>query len=474
MSELTESHPDNFTLLRYVAGDLGDFERMEARRHLERCADCSKALRELEALDEQLKRLAARGDLQIEADAGALPQDDPFRRRPEAPLPKAGTRRRDPDFLARAASASEQGAALQDRLLEAASTRKSWASGLEGLSLSQASDRYGLLYALQEAGRRIAESTARARIMAEGLIEHLRRKERGSFETSEAEASVPVLAILGQAHLLAGQAANWTARYDLAEIHFRLAYHAFGSLGDEFSLAHVELAESQRRAFEHRGLEALALVRRAAATFEELGLEDFVARAAVTEGLALNGLGRDDEAVTRFRQAIPVFERSGLWSNYVGAVNSTANSLVNLQRLDEARQEYARALRRISGDAERSWVPFVRFGLARTLFVGKRFRESAVSFGRSSRLFADLGMLARALTAALMEIESWARHGDLARARQRLEIFRAEAQRHQVLEPSVLRLFEEALGGEQPDFDRFTQLRESAEATFQERLPATA
>jgi tetratricopeptide (TPR) repeat protein len=474
MSELTESHPDNFTLLRYAAGDLGDFERVEARRHVERCADCSTALRELEAVDEQLKQLAARGELRIEADAGALPQDDPFRLRPDAPPRTAGTRRRDSNFLARAASASEQGAALQARLLEAGSTRKSWASRLEGLSLSQAADRYGLLYALQEAGRGIAESTARARIMAEGLIEHLRREEHGSFDASEAEASVPVLAILGQAHLLAGQAANWTAQYDLAEIHFRLAYHAFGSVDDEFSLAHVELAESQRRSAEHRGLEALVLVRRAAVTFEELGLEDFVARAAVVEGLALNGLGRDDEAITCFRQALPVFERNGLWSNYVGAVNSTANSLVNLQRLDEARQEYARALRRVSGDGQRALMPFVRFGLARTLFAGQRFRESAVSFARCARLFADLGMTARALTASLMEIESWARHGDLARARQRLEIFRAEAQRHRALEPSALQLFEEALGGQQPDFDRFTQLRESAEATFQERLAATA
>jgi tetratricopeptide (TPR) repeat protein len=474
MSELTESHPDNFTLLRYAAGDLGDFERVEARRHLERCADCSKALRELEAVNEQLKQLAARGDLRIEADAVALPQDDPFRRRPDTPLRTAGTRRRDLNFLARAASASEQGAALQARLLEAASTRKSWASVLEGLSLSQAADRYGLLYALQEAGRRIAESTARARIMAEGLIEHLRREEHGSFDTSEAEASVPVLAILGQAHLLAGQAANWTARYDLAGIHFRLAYRAFGSVGDEFSLAHVELAESQRRSFEHRGLEALALVRRAAVTFEELGLEDFVARAAVAEGMAWHSAGRKEEAVLASRRALPVFERLGLWSNYVGAVNTIATCLVSLERLDEARQGYARALRRVSGDAERSWVPFLRFGLAQTLFVGKRFRESAASFGRSSRLFADFGMLARALTAALMEIESWARDGDLARARQRLEIFRAEAERHRALEPSALRLFEEALGGQQPDFDRFTQLRESAETTLQERLPATA
>ena len=138
-------------------------------------------------------------------------------------------------------------------------------------------------------------------------------------------------------------------------------------------------------------------------------MEEGLARARTAEGIALSTLDRDEEALAALRLALPVFEHFELGSNSVGALNSIAVCLRKLGRVDEARREYARLLRRISPRDHRSRVGFLRFGLAQLLFSAERYREAALSFGRSARLLVEAGFEANALTAFLFEIESWAR-----------------------------------------------------------------
>lgn len=473
MPRLKTLHLDDFTLLRYTASDLDDIERRSAEQHLETCAACSDSLRQIEQLHEELERCAREGSLRRD-----LPPEDPFHARPEAANHRLSASRPDAEELAaRAFAASEQAGAESVRVLQAArSSTGELAAVLSGLSFSDAADRYALLYALQEAGGQIAESPVRALAFAEEALNRLRRDPSPSDSASaEVEAVLPLLTLFAQAHFLAGQASIWIGEFERAGTHIQIAYRGFaGSTGDEVNLALVEHLESQRRSFSGRAEEGLVLARRAAASFESLGLEDSLARAQVSQGIALSMLGRDEEALEAFRAALPVFENQALWSNYVGAVNSVGACLVKLGRLDEARREYARALRRCSREEHRSLVPFIRHGLATVLFSAKHYREAALAFSRSARLFRDLGLRANALTSSLFETESWALSGDLTRASHRLEILRKEVARESALDPSVRRQIEGALSGQVPDIQKIADLRKNAEEILRGQLLSEA
>lgn len=440
-----------------------------AARHLEGCPTCSRTEREIAELDEELRRLAAEEDLQ--ADSPRLAPGDPFRLRP--PAVECRIRRGEGAALAATAlAASERALVLREQLLEAAPDSGRLAEELSRLSLSDPSHRYALLYALQESGRRIAQSPVRALRLAEEALARMRREPfpSGAAE-QDAERIVPRLVLRGQAHLLAGQASSWRREFERARSHLELAYRCFARGGaGETSLAIVEQVESQRRSFLGRGNEALVLARRAQRTFEALGLEDLAARARAAEGVALASLNRDPEAVESYRSALLVFERYDVWSGYVGVLNNIGTCLARLGRLEEARREYARALRRLSRERDRSFVAYIRHGLADVLFAAGRYREAAIALSQAARLYREAGLAASALTAALYEVESWARHGDLGRARHRLDLFLGEVARHGALDASVSKQIDQALAGEVPDLEAIAGLRLQTEEILLERL----
>jgi tetratricopeptide (TPR) repeat protein len=181
-------------------------------------------------------------------------------------------------------------------------------------------------------------------------------------------------------------------------------------------------------------------------------------------------LDRLDEAVEVLRNSLPVFEKHGLWSNYVGALNNLGATLAKAARLDDARREYARALRRLSRERDRSFVAYIRHGLAEVLFAAGRYREAAISLAQAARLYRECGLAASALMASLFEVESWARQGDLGRARHRLDLFLAEVGRQGALDPSLTGEIEQALSGGHADLGRVADLRHRTEAILQERL----
>ena len=467
---LKTPHLDDFTLLRYVADDLDDTEREKVAEHLEACAACKGTCDEIEELDRELAALAQDGDSRRDFEIEDLPEGDPFRRRPRI----AARARRHPgdpaELAARAVAASEEGAALSTVLLDAAKTSaQELQAVLARLEISDPAHRFALLYALQEAGKQIAENPTRFLGFAESVATNPAVGAAGS-DASDVETMVPVASLFGQAHQLAARACLWSGNLAKAASHLTLSYSAFAMCGDEAALARVELVESQRRFFAEDGQAALALARRAIATFEILGLEEERARGFVTEGMALFQLGKAEEALSCFRRALPVFEERGLWSNYVGAVNSASHCLIKMGRLPEARREYARALRRLSRDRHHSWIPFIRKGLAESLFAAERYREAAVASGQAARLYREDGQISRSLMASLFEIESWARSGQLSRAQHRLELFREEIARHGMLDSTLQRLIDEALSGASPDFREIARLRQSASEALGQRF----
>jgi tetratricopeptide (TPR) repeat protein len=449
-------HLDDFVLMRCVVGDLAEDERASVDSHLADCPACRATTSDLERLDSRLRIVASEGGFLEEL--SALPADDPFRRRP----PAKRLDRISAEVAAKAISASEQGMALSERILE--TVRERAEADLADTPLSDAGHRYGLLYALQQAGREIAEDPVRALRFAQAVLRKLRSESsRRRGPVPPAEQMVPGAVLRAQAHLLTAMACMWTRAFDRARTNLVLAYRAFArGGGDETDLAHVELVEAQRRAFAHDGEGAVVLARRAQETFDAFGLEDLAARAIAARGLAYSTLGREEDAVGCFREALPIYEREELWSNYVGCLNSIATSLTSLGRVDEARREYARALRRFSQEKHRYWLGYLRTGLAETLFAAGRYREAAVSAARAAQVFRDAGMRANAYIATLLEIESRARAGNLERARHRLDLLQMEVSRDTSLDPTVFGDIAKALSGANPDFERLAAVRAEA------------
>ena len=463
-----KAHPEDFVILRYVTEDLSSEERRAVAAHLVSCSECAARRVEIERLDAVLTELAANGAMD-DASALGLDRSDPFHRRPTAPRAPPG--RRGPSLGLNAIKAGADGQALMPTILEAARDPQTIASFLSTLEPGSGAHRFAVLHALHEAGRISAEDPLRAAVFARRALAWIRGPaSSGPDRSDDAESMVPRLALRAQAHLLLAISCLWTNRYSRARAHLVVAYRGFAEGGgDETKLAFVELAEAQRRALSHEPLSAIPLARRARKTFGDRGLDDYAARTLVAEGLALYELDRDEDALRAYRAALPVFETSRLWSNYVGALNSIATSLNRLGRHEEARREYARALRHLSRGEHRSWLGYVRIGLAEALFAAGRFAEAATAAGRAARVFGDSQLRAQSLIAMLLEVESWARHGDLARAELRLRLFWIEVERDGHLDRVVLEDLEAALSGSNPSFERLATLRELASAQIQER-----
>jgi tetratricopeptide (TPR) repeat protein len=469
---MRESHATDFALLRYTAGEADEAEREQIGRHVESCERCRVALNEIRRVDGGLRELAD-ARLSLPDEKGLeLPPGDPFEKRPHFPAWRG--ERVTLAVADRALAASERANDGVGSLLAAADgPPEELARHLGRLSLADPTARYLLLYALEEMASRLVDEPASSLRFAEETLDRL-RSEFVSGPLSEAETMVPLAMLTGQAHLLAGQTSNWTGELEKGRQHLDAAYRSFSESTDEMRLALTEYHESQRRSFAGKPAEGLLLVRRAIRTLEIYGTDDFVARAHAAEGVALSLLGRDEEAIAGFRAVIPVFEIHGLWKNYVSAVNSLGTSLGQLGRLAEARREYSRALKKVSREKYPSLLAFIRHGLASLLFSAGRYAEAAKAFGQAGALFQDLRQVGDALLSSLYEIESWARSGDAARAFHRLEIFRAEVDRREALDPFIVRQLGEALSGREPDFEKAAELRRRAEEMLRENLKAAS
>jgi tetratricopeptide (TPR) repeat protein len=468
---MTASHPTDFALLRFTAGEADEDERGRIERHVETCGNCRVALGEIRRVDEGLREIALAAPRSPEAEP-VLPPGDPFEGRPD--FTAAGTAGPTLELASRAVAFSERASAEVGSLLAEAESPHGFERYLADLSLADPSVRYRLLYGLEEMGRRIVESPSASLRFAEHVLTRL-EAESLPGSPGEAETMVPISMLAGQAHLLAGQTANWTGELEKGRAHLEAAYRLFSAEPpDEIRLALTEYHESQRRSFAGKPAEGLALVRRALRTLESYGIEDWVARARGAEGIALSQMGRDEEAVECFRTVAPIFERHGLWRNYVSAVNSLGTSLGQLGRVTEARREYSHALRKVSREKYPALLAFTRHGLASLMFSVGRYGDAAKAFGQARSLFHDLRQVGDALIASLYEIESWARSGDTARAIHRLNVFRAEVDRREALDAFIVGQMGEALSGRIPDFERVAELRRRAEEMLRESLKSVS
>lgn len=461
-------HLDELTLLLYTVKDLAPEQVAATAAHLSDCAECVVAFTRIREIDLGLRGLAAERAL-TPVPSPIFDANDPFRRRPATPRPLHKPPRAATVDTAKALAASERAIALSEQILGSLKNPGRTDLVLPQLSLDVATHRYALLYALQEAGRQSAENPIRIKDFARQTIDWLRRQRSSAGESGEAERMVPKLTLRAHAHMLLAIASLWTREYSRARSHLVVAYRSFATAGQETSLALVELAEAQRRALTSEGPSALALAKRSRETFEAQEMEDYAARASVAEGMALVSMDQREEALQAYRAALPIFERYGLWSNYVGALNNAATVLTMMGRFEDARRDYARALRRFSREQHRYWLGYLRLGFAETLFAAGRYSEAATAATRAEGVFQDAFLRAHQLAALLLEVECWARHGSTDRARRRLEIFWKEIARDKALDPTVCQQLADALSGANPDYQAISTLRRQIDGLLKQR-----
>jgi tetratricopeptide (TPR) repeat protein len=417
----------------------------------------------------QLDLFQARGGLAVgglgSSKEERLPAGDPFRRRPRTSEKADGFHR-----LAASQESDPETRAISRRISGAASAGlDEFGHLLSRIDLTDLQIRAALLLAVRTVGLEIAQDPARALRVARQIMERL--KTSNLPETSRAESWI--LTLLGWSHRLAGMSYLWTGDFAKSGQHLRKAYKLIARAGGgSLSLALVEIPESQRRTFLNRPREGLALASRARRTCEVLTQEAELARAWVAEGNAYAAIGRLGAATRNYRRAITVFERLELWSNYVSALNSLGTALTRSGRFDEAKREFARALRRSSADKGTSAL--IRTGLAELLFREGRFADAAVVAGRAAAATASIGMVGFSLKVRLLEIESYIRAGEKGRAMERLEGFRRDVSHHNSLDAALLRQIRSAISGRSPNLERLTALRQRAEINLVERAAGIA
>ena len=386
---MTAPHPDDFTLLVLLEGEMSEMDAARLKRHLSTCPACASAYREIEKLDRTLKSTLP--NLEEALAEPELPEGDPFRCRPDCTrlgrhLPVAGD-----EAFHEVFAATRDAAEVKSRLLSAAAApEEDLREALSALDLLALRDRYGLGYALDDALYNMVEGPARwARFGRASADTVLAARADGRTLDAPAERAYPLDDLLGLSLLVQGTACNWTGEFLRGGRDLRRAYGAFarGSVSER-RLASVELVEAQRRAFLDRAEEALHLADRARGTFRALGLEDEAAKAAGARALALSYLDRDEEAIAEFRKILPVLASYGRWNTYVSALNGIGFCFLRLSRLDEARREYASALRQVGREARPAVHSFIRANLARTLFQGGRYAEAARAFASAASLFS--------------------------------------------------------------------------------------
>jgi tetratricopeptide (TPR) repeat protein len=139
-------------------------------------------------------------------------------------------------------------------------------------------------------------------------------------------------------------------------------------------------------------------------------------------------------------------------------------------RVQEARREYARALRQVSREARPAVHMFVRANLARTLFRGGRYEDAIRAFGSAAAMFAAQGAVADQVSMELFRVEALARLGDPRAARTALGALHRAVHEQNAIDGDVLASLAEVLSGERPDFDLLGVLRARAEEQAEARL----
>jgi tetratricopeptide (TPR) repeat protein len=272
---------------------------------------------------------------------------------------------------------------------------------------------FALLYAAQKADKLVAEDPNKALAVARLIFEEAATlplsnpKER--IATPAPRQAVQAEAALLESHALLqiGEADSALAAIGPAREFFRQS----GDLG--FGQALCDYYEGQAAGFAKDYGSAEKKLKRALSSFAEFGQDHLVARAEAALGTLCLQRGDDLRALSRLDRAIQAFDPERDAQPLAMTLNNRANALARLERFDEARAGFARALNFARKHGFTSIVFFVRNGLAELDFRRERYPQALRAFAEIAREAATTGSPMEVLFARLHVAECLGHLGDL-------------------------------------------------------------
>ncbi len=272
---------------------------------------------------------------------------------------------------------------------------------------------FALLYAAQKAGPLVSENPRVALHFADELLAEasslldVNRDSRLTTPAPRQAVQAEAMILRSHAFLQVGEADSARAAIEPAREFFRQS----GDLG--FGQALCDYYEGQAAGFAKDYGSAEKKLKSALSSFAEFGQDHLVARAEAALGTLFLQRGDDLRALSRLDRAIKAFDPECDAQPLAMTLNNRANALARLERFEEARAGFARALNLARKHGFTSTVFFVRNGLAELDFRRERYQQALRAFAEIAREAEITGSPMEVLFARLHVAECLGHLGNL-------------------------------------------------------------
>lgn len=409
MRTAVTKHLGEGTLLRLAARDLGEPKARAAKAHLAECVTCRTGFAATRRLDRSLTKLA-------EARRSDESRDD------------FGPDARYFEFVGRLLDVSEGAEEAAERIVRAARAgADELAAAMRSLD-GQPYRGFALLYAAQKADKLLVEDPNKALALAKTLSEEAATLPPAK-PNERISAPAPRQAVQAEAALLESTALLQKGEAIAARGAVKPARGFFVESGDlGFGAALCDYYEGQAAGFARDYAAAASLLKRALAVFSEFGQSQLIGRGEAALGTVLVQRGDSLRALACFDRALEFLEQETDSRPLTMVLSNRAHTLACLERFDEARVTYARALNLARRHGYKSSVFFVRAGLADLDFRRGQYGRALRAFVDLSREAGEVGAPAQVLFARLYVAECHARLGNYGSMAAEIESLRIERQ----------------------------------------------
>lgn len=294
---------------------------------------------------------------------------------------------------------------------------------------------FALLYAAQKGTPLVGVDPKRALALAQAIqaeaasLAEVNRDARATTPAPRQAVQAEALLLASQALVIMGEAAEARAAVEAARPLFSEA----GDLG--FGSALCDYFEGEAATFARDSMAAEALIRSALKTFEEFGQDHFLARSEAAIGTILESRGDHTGALPHFDRAISLFDPEKDARALTMTLNNKANSLARVDRFDDARASYARALNIALRHDYASHLRYIRSGLAELDFLRGQYSRALRAFREIAAESASNGSPTDVLFARLYVAECLGRTGQFDAMTAEIDSLRHD-RRQTVFSPS--------------------------------------
>jgi tetratricopeptide (TPR) repeat protein len=399
---VTASHPSEADLLNLAAGrEAPGLE--ECRRHLdEGCRLCDVRLKELADVVESVREEQA-FDAILEGDGGPAVPEEFAPKLLAFHLPKPQL-----EEIYRIARNAE---GLADDLLVAAKESDEKLDAALTALYGNPSRGFTLLYACQMGTALVPQDPLRALELARRVFEEAQTLMDANTDV-RISTPAPRECVQAEAKLLESQAQNqlgYAMEARVAAAEARVLFRASGDLG--FGLALADYYEGSAAGFAKDYVAGERLLKKALKVFAEFGQDHLMGRAEAALGTLLLQRGDETRALPHLEHAIEVLDPVEDARPLTMALNNRAGLLARVERFDEARASYARALTLARKLESRAHAQTIRTGLAELDFRQGRYARAMASYTKLVREARSAGWDVDALFSTLYLAECLGRLG---------------------------------------------------------------